>query len=139
MRPWSTARQIGHQHEFCNTVLADFSCCCMFVVQEATIRPASIRKQPFAATRRLSGAETLHVHLQLHLKDVIDDAYRVQSFTHVITTTAAPPQSIGSQQTFAFTTQTAMYSPGTSVHESSNTSAGLEHNIQPLAKRNKSS
>lgn len=111
----------------------------MLVIQERTVRPASTRKQPFAVTRRLSGAETLHVHVQLRLKDVIDDAYRVQSFTHVITTTAAPPQSVGTQQTYAFTTQTAMYSPGTSGYEPSNTSADLEHNIQPLAKRFKSS
>lgn len=107
----------------------------MLVVQEAAIRPASIRKQPFAVTRRLSGAETLHVHIQLHLKDVIDDAYRVQSFTHVMTTSAVPPQSMKSQQTYAFTTQTATYSLGTSVCEPSNTSAGFKHNIQPSAKR----
>lgn len=111
----------------------------MLVAQDAAVRPASIRKQPFAVTRRLSGAETLHVHIQLHLKDVIDDAYRVQSFIHVMTTTAAPPQSIETQETYAFPTQSVMYSPGTSMYDSSNTSAGVEHDVQPVAKRYKSS
>lgn len=91
------------------------------------LRPASIRKQPFVITRHVGGAQTMHVHIQLQLTDAIDDAYRIQSFTYDMTTSAAQCQAAYSPQMYVFTTQTVTYSPSTSTN-------GL-----PPVKRHKSS
>ena len=85
----------------------------------------------------MSGVAAMQLHIQLHLTDAIDNAYRVQSFTHVMTTGAAPFESIAFKQTYAFTTQSSMNSPGASTYLSSNVSGDL--NNQPSAKRHKSS
>ena len=120
-------------------VLAKSSANCVLVVQDAVVRPASIRKQPFTVTRSLSGVANMRVRIQLHLTDAINEAYRMQSFVHIMPTSAAPSQSIAIQQTYAFTTQTVVYSPAASTDLPSSISGLLEHNIQPSAKRHKSS
>ncbi|KAL3132439.1 hypothetical protein ABBQ32_008995 [Trebouxia sp. C0010 RCD-2024] len=102
--------------------------------QDGVLRPASIRKQPFVVTRSVSGARTTHVHVQLQLTDAIDDAHRIQCFTHDMTTSAAQCQAASSPQTYTFTTQNVLYSPCMSKSESSLD----EQNCQPPVKRHKS-
>ena len=132
-------RHVGHQCELLQYLYWLMSLtCCNLAVQDAVVRPASIRKQPYVVTRSVNGVAIMRVRIQLHLTDAIDDAYRMQSFTHVMTTSAAPSQGITIQHTHAFPTQTVMYSPGTSTYPSSNISGCLEHNIHPAAKRRKS-
>ena len=99
------------------------------------VRPALMRKQPFLVTRSVNGAHTMHAHVQLQLTDAIDDAYRIQCFTHdiILSTTDAQCQAASSLQRYTFTTQSVMYSPSTSTSRSSLD----EPSCQPLVKRQK--
>ena len=102
-------------------------------LQDGIVRPASIRKQQFVVTRSVSGAQTMHVHIQLQLIDAVDDAYRIQCFTHDMTL-SAQAQVVSGSQTYTFTTQCAIYSPSPS---GSQPSLDAESG-QPPVKRHKS-